>query len=253
MPIPLSPFNAPNLHAGMRTAVFLLCLFVPLNALAGFGDVLRNAQKMLGGDTAALSEADIANGLKEALEVGTAQAVAAVSKIDGFYGNPDIRIPLPETVRKLEGVLRTAGFGGQVDAFEKSMNRAAEEAAPEAKGLFVDAIGQMSFDDASRILKGREDEATRYFEEKTSDRLQAIFKPLIHQAMGTVGATRAYQDLDAQVQRIPFTDPLRFDLDQYVTDQALKGLFHMVAQEEARIRQDPAARVTELLQKVFRN
>jgi hypothetical protein len=138
-----------------------------------------------------------------------------------------------------------------VDGFQLSMNRAAEEAAPQAKALFLDAIGQMSFDDANRILKGRQDETTRYFEAKTADQLQTIFKPVIHQAMGSVGATRAYQDLDAQVQRIPFADPLRFDLDQHVTDQSLQGLFFMVAQEEARIRQDPAARVTAALQKVF--
>ncbi|MCU0557457.1 MAG: DUF4197 domain-containing protein [Desulfobacterales bacterium] len=132
------------------------------------------------------------------------------------------------------------------------MNRAAEEAAPQAKALFPDAIGQMSFDDdANRTLKGRQDEATGYFEAKTADQLQTIFKPVIHQAMGSVGATRAYQDLDAQVQRIPFADPLRFDLDQHVTDQSLHGLFCMVAQEEACIRQDPAARVTATLQKVF--
>jgi hypothetical protein len=237
----------------MLAAFAFLCLLSPPGAFAGFGDVLKNAQKMLGGDTAALSETEIASGLKEALKVGTTQAVATVSEVDGFYGNPDIRIPLPETVRKLEGVLRTAGFGSEVDAFKLSMNRAAEEAAPEAKALFLDAIGQMSFDDADRVLKGREDEATRYFQEKTSDRLQTIFKPVIHQTMATVGTTRAYQDLNAQVERIPFTEPLRFDLDQYVTDQALEGLFYMVAQEEARIRQDPGARVTELLQKVFGN
>jgi hypothetical protein len=158
---------------------------------------------------------------------------------------------LPESIRKKDPLIRTAGYGGQLDAFVLSMNRAAERAAPAAKPIFEDALLAMRLEDAQRILKGRNDEATRYFQAQTGDRLAAAFQPTVHTAMSEVGATRAYQDLDAKIRTIPFADRLAFDLDRYVTDQALEGLFHLVAQEEARIRQDPAARTTELLKKVF--
>jgi hypothetical protein len=174
-----------------------------------------------------------------------------VSVTDGFYKNPEIKIPLPSAIQKVENLLKTAGYGSTVDAFELSMNRAAEQAAPKAKSIFGEAIKAMRFSDARKILNGRDDEATRYFKEKTSDQLQKIFKPLIHNAMSDVGATRTYQELDANLQSIPFAGNLRFDLDQYVTDQTLNGLFLMLAEEEARIRRDPAARVTDLLKKVF--
>jgi hypothetical protein len=131
------------------------------------------------------------------------------------------------------------------------MNRAAERAAPEAKSIFRDAITQMSFEDASKILNGRDNEATLYFEDKTSGRLQELFKPIVKDSMGEVGVTRSFQDLNAKAESIPFGKSLSFDLDQYVTDGALKGLFKMLAEQERQIRTDPAARVTDLLQKVF--
>jgi len=171
--------------------------------------------------------------------------------MNGYYKNPDIKILLPENIQKAEKILRATGFGQKVDDFELSMNRAAERAAPEAKSIFWDAIKQMSFEDARKILNGRDDEATLYFKEKTSDRLQENFKPITHQAMSEVGVTSSYQALDAKVKTIPFADPMSFDLDQYVTDKALAGLFVMLAAEEKKIRDDPAARVTDLLKKVF--
>jgi hypothetical protein len=131
------------------------------------------------------------------------------------------------------------------------MNRAAERAAPEAKPIFWDAIKQMSFADARQILDGPDDAATRYFQDKTSSRLQKIFKPITRKAMSEVGVTRYYQSLDAKIRTIPFADQMSFDLDQYVTHQALSGLFVMLAEEEKKIRRDPAARVTDLLKKVF--
>ena len=150
-----------------------------------------------------------------------------------------------------EKLLRAAGFGNQVDKFELSMNRAAERAAPEAKTIFLDAVKQMSFTDARQILDGPDDAATQYFQDKTSGRLQEIFKPITHQAMSEVGVTSAYQSLDNKIKTIPFADRMSFDLDQYVTDKALNGLYLTLAEEEKKIRQDPAARVTDLLKKVF--
>jgi hypothetical protein len=217
---------------------------------AGLSDIVKGARDVLGG-SGTLSNDEIIAGLKEALEVGTEKAVALVSRADGYYRNPDIKIPLPESVQKVEKLLRAVGYGQKVDAFELSMNRAAERAAPEAKSIFRDAITRMSFEDAGKILNGRDNEATLYFEDKTSDQLQALFKPIVKDAMGEVGVTRSFQDLNARAESLPFGESLSFDLDQYVTDGALKGLFKMLAEQERQIRTEPAARVTDLLQKVF--
>jgi len=217
---------------------------------AGFQDWLKETTKKLGGGKG-LSEDEVINGLKQALEVGTTNAVATVSRTDGYFKNPEIRIPLPGNVMKAEKLLRAAGFGNQVDKFELSMNRAAERAAPEAKTIFLDAVKQVSFADARQILDGPDNAATQYFQDKTSGRLQEIFKPIAHQAMSEVGVTSAYQSLDNKIKTIPFADQMSFDLDQYVADKALNGLYLTLAEEEKKIRQDPAARVTDLLKKVF--
>jgi hypothetical protein len=219
---------------------------------AGFQDFLKKAQKVF--ETSdSISESEIVDGLKQALEIGTTKAVDLVSKKGGYYNNPEIKIPLPGSVQKVEKLLRGAGFGSKVDAFELSMNKAAERAAPEAKSIFWDAIKKMKIDDAKKILNGREDEATLYFKDKTSARLQEIFEPIVKESMGEVGVTRTYQDLNAKVEKIPFADSLNLDLDKYVTEGALNGLFQMLAEEEKKIRSDPAARVTDLLKKVFGN
>lgn len=198
-----------------------------------------------------LTENKIIQGLKEALEIGTANAVTEVSKINGYYDNPKIKIPLPKALQKVEAVLRGMGYGSEVEEFSLSMNRAAEQAAPEAKALFWDAVKAMTFEDARKILKGGDDAATRYCEGKTRTPLQQLFIPVVHTAMEEVGVTRAYQDVRAKISTIPFADRLKLDLDGYVTEKALDGLFYMVAEEERKIRKDPAARVTKLLKDVF--
>ncbi len=239
----------------MKARIVLLmgmCLALAGHAVYAqqIGDVLKGLQKGVGGGSAA-SETEIVNGLKEALQIGTGNAVQIVSKVDGYYKNPKIRIPLPDTVQKTEKILRVAGYGSKVDEFELSMNRAAERAAPEAKTLFMDAIKQMTFTDAKKILNGREDEATLYFKDKTSPRLREVSKPIVRKAMGEVGVTKSYQDLEQSARSVPFAGAFSFDLDQYVTDKALDGLFLMLAEEEKKIRQDPVARTTDLLKKVF--
>jgi len=232
--------------------VLSIWVFSTTFAAAGFQDILKEAQKMLG-TSDSISESEIVEGLKQALEIGTGKAVDLVSKQGGYYNNPEIKIPLPESVQNAEKLLRGVGFGSKIDAFELSMNNAAERAAPEAKSIFWDAIKKMEFDDAKKILNGREDEATLYFKDKTYARLQGIFEPIVKESMGEVGVTRTYQDLSAKVEKIPFADSLSLDLDQYVTAGALNGLFQMLAEEEKKIRSDPAARVTDLLKKVFGN
>jgi RNA binding exosome subunit len=213
---------------------------------AGFGDFLKDVKEAvgLGGG---LSESKVIDGLKEALRIGSENAVKRVSKTDGYYGDPNIKIPLPGPVQKVEKALRAVGYGNKVDAFEISMNRAAEK----AEALFWDTVKQMTFEDARKILNGRDNEATLYFEEKTRDRLIEAFRPIVHNTMGAVGVTRTYQELDAKVRSIPFAEALSFDLDRYVTDKALDGLFFRLAEEERKIRRDPAARVTDLLKEVF--
>ena len=230
--------------------VLSIWVFLTTFVAAGFQDFLKGAQKMLG-TSDSISESEIVEGLKQALEIGTAKAVDLVSKTGGYYNNPEIKIPLPGSVQKAEKLLRGVGFGSKVDAFELSMNNAAERAAPEAKSIFLDAIKQMKIDDAKKILNGGDDEATLFFKDKTYARLQEIFEPTVKESMGEVGVTRTFQDLNAKVEKIPFADSFNFDLDKYVTDGALNGLFQMLAEEEKKIRSDPTARVTDLLKKVF--
>ena len=229
--------------------IALFAVQVP-SASAQLTNILKDVKKAIGTGEG-LSENKIVEGLKEALEIGTGNAVELVSKLDGYYKNSNIKIPLPESVQKVEKILRKVGFGSKVDDFEISMNRAAEQAAPEAKALFIDTIKQMSFDDARKILNGKDNAATLYFKEKTWGRLYDTFKPIVNATMSKVGVTRYYQDLDKKVRSIPFAGSMNFDLDKYVTDGALNGLFSMVEQQERKIRQDPVARVTDLLKEVF--
>ena len=154
-------------------------------------------------------------------------------------------------MKSLERGLRAVGYGSQVDEFVLSMNRAAERAAPGARQIFSDAIGEMTFDDARKIWNGSETAATDYFKGKTTDKLAAAFRPVVESAMNEVGVTRQYKELVALAKAIPFFRLDSFDLDQYVVGKALDGLFRVVADEERKIRTDPAARTTELLREVF--
>jgi hypothetical protein len=191
------------------------------------------------------------SGLKEALSVGTDRAVKGVSKLDGYLGNEAIKILMPEKIQKVADVLKKVGYQEQVDSFITSMNRAAEKAAPKAASYFSDSIRDMSFDDARKILDGSDTAATEYFRTKTFDKLYGDFKPIISSSMNDVGATRAYKEMSGKYTALPFMKEKSLDLDHYVTDEALNGLFLMLAEEEKKIRNDPATRTTELLKKVF--
>jgi len=234
------------------TASYLVFLFMhPFASIsADFGSLFNKVQETLSGDSS-LSQNEIVNGLKEALEVGTSKTVQALSKTDGYYKNPKLKIPLPESVQKFEPILRATGFESDLNEFELSMNRAAEKAAPKAKELFVGAIKEMTFSDADKILNGPDNAATKYFQDKTTDKLEALFKPVVQQSMDEVGVTQYYKNVSEQIQTIPFAKKYVVDLDTYVTEKSVDGLFVRLAEEEAKIRNDPAARVTDLLQKVF--
>ncbi|HOI74574.1 MAG TPA: DUF4197 domain-containing protein [Syntrophales bacterium] len=190
-------------------------------------------------------------GLKEALAVGTKNAVNALSKQDGYFGNELVKILLPEKVRTAADMASRLGFRKQVDRFTLSMNRAAEAAAPKAADLFADAIRDMSFEDARKILQGGDTAATDYFRARTSEKLYAAFKPAVAANMNRVGVTKAYKDMMAPVESLPLVPKESIDLDHYVTGKALDGLFLMIGSEEKKIRTDPAARVTDILKTVF--
>ncbi len=198
-----------------------------------------------------LSEAKVASGLKEALQIGTQNAVNLTGKTDGYLANQAIKILMPEKLRTVETGLRAIGYGSKVDEFILSMNRAAERAAPSAKQIFWDAIGAMTFDDARKILGGNETAATEYFRAKTSDKLTTAFRPIVERATNEVGVTRQYKELIGRYEAIPFAKSESLDVDQYVVGKALDGLFHVLGEEEKKIRTNPTARVTELLKEVF--
>lgn len=200
----------------------------------------------------ALDTPTIVAGLKQALEVGTGNTVASTSRSGGYWGNLAIRIVLPEKLQKVGGTLRQVGLGGQVDAFERKMNDAAEAAASQAGTIFVDAIRQMSFQDARMILTGSNTAATDYFRAKTSASLKAMYQPIVTARMRELGVVSAYDGMLAKYMAIPLAaKPELPRIEDYVTDRALEGLFRMIAAEEQQIRQNPAARTTALLQKVF--
>lgn len=201
--------------------------------------------------TSTVSDEKAAAGLREALQVSAANAVMLTGKVDGFFGNDAIRIAMPEKLKTVEKGLRALGYGPKVDEFVLSMNRAAERAAPAAKAIFRDAIREMSFDDARRILTGGDTAATDYFRAKTSDRLKASFRPVVQKSMKEAGVTKRYDDLLGRYQSVPFAGSVSFDVNDYVVDGALAGLFHTIAQQEKEIRTNPAARVTDLLKGVF--
>ena len=203
------------------------------------------------GQQSGLSDVRIASGLKEALQIGTESAVNLTGRLDGYLQNQAIKILMPEKLQALEKGLGLVGYGPQVDEFVLSMNRAAERAAPFAKQIFWDAIGEMTFDDARKILTGGDTAATEYFKANTSGKLTATFKPVVGKTMDEVGVTRQYRELVGLAQAIPFLKSETLDIDHYVVTKALDGLFHMVGQEERKIRTDPAARVTDLLKEVF--
>jgi transcriptional regulator with PAS, ATPase and Fis domain len=195
---------------------------------------------------------DMAAGLKEALAVGTGNAVQMLSKSNGYFGDAAVKILMPENMQKAAEVLKKAGYQKDVDEFVLSMNRAAEQAAPKARPIFEDAVKKMTFDDAQKIIKGNNTAATDYFKAKTSPQLTDAFKPVVSDSMNQVGATRSYKELtDRYNSMVPFGKMDSFDLDSYVTKKSLDGMFYKVGQEEAKIRTNPAARTTDLLKKVF--
>ncbi|UOQ70649.1 DUF4197 domain-containing protein [Hymenobacter cellulosilyticus] len=198
-----------------------------------------------------VSQNEAAMGLKEALTQGISKGADQASRQDGFYLNRLIRIPFPPDAQRVATSLRAIGLGAQVDKFELSLNRGAEDAAKSAKPIFLSAIKSLTFKDVWGILTGEKDAATNYLKRTTTTQLTSAFKPIIQQSLDKVNATRYYTDLTTRYNMIPLVKPVQTDLNQYATDKAIGGLFTLIAQEEANIRENPVARTTELLRRVF--
>lgn len=228
----------------------IVLMFLLLSACKDMANILEQVDQLQG--NGALDETTIRMGLKDALRVGSDRAVQSVSQLDGFLTNELIRIAMPKELVQTTQTLRKLGFNKEVDEFELAMNRAAEKSTEGAKQAFWNVITQMTFDDVMAIWKGDEQAATQFFRDKTETSLRSHFQPIVQQKMQEVGLYQTYNQILDTYARIPFVKQPTFNLDQYIVDNTVGGLFTVLGQEEARIRQDPAARTTELLKKVFR-
>ena len=232
-----------------RNILFLFILFSSACTTTQINQSLGTLNDFLGGDE--LTTEQVAAGLKEALINGISKGSSEASKTDGYFKNPQIKIPFPPDVQKVETKLRQIGLDKEVDKFILTLNRGAEEAAKEAKPIFIAAIKSMTIEDAWAILKGEEDAATNYLKRTTTDQLKLKFEPVVASALDKTNATKYYSDVIGTYNKIPFIEKVNPDLNDYATDMAIDGLFTLIAKEEKNIREDPLARTTELLKKVF--
>lgn len=234
----------------MNRRLIVLAPLLGLVSMGCAGITMEQVTRALGG-TLALDEATVSDGLRQALTIGTQRAAGTLARPGGFADVPSLRLSLPAELGPLVTTLRGLGLGAKVDEIETRMNRAAEAAAGEALPVFANAIAAMTIQDAFAILRGPPDAATRYFRDKTSGPLRARFEPVVATAIEKVGLYRSYKDLKSRYDALPFAKPVAPDLEGYVMDRTLDGLFGVLADEEAKIREDPAARTTALLRKVF--
>jgi len=248
----------------MKQAILLALALSVLStpALAGWTDVLDKVQSNLpaasatsagssGAIAANLPASDYTQGLKEALAKGTQKAVTSLGRSDGYFGNQAVKILLPESLQKLESPLRLAGQGKLVDDLVLAMNRAAEKAVPQAANILGDAVKAMTVQDAKGILAGPEDSATQYFRKSSGAKIGEMMQPIITKAMDSVGVAKAYNRLTASPLAAGLAQSYGLDLNSYVNAKAQDGLFTLIAQEEKNIRENPVARTTDILKKVF--
>lgn len=219
-------------------------------------DWLKKGQELLAPTTTSPvatenNTSQIAAGLKEALRVGSDRVVSRLGTLDGFNADPAIHIPLPKSLKTVQATLDKVGMSYLLDDLELKLNRAAEQATPRARDLFVSAIRQMTMQDVMGIYNGPEDAATRYFQKKMSPQLAEEMKPIVEQTLEQAGAVQAYDTVMEKYKAMPFVPDVKADLNTYVVEQGMSGIFHYLAQEEAAIRQNPAKRTTELLKTVF--
>ena len=229
--------------------IIILCAHQISNAQNNINSVYNTIHNAV--SASSLSNVDIVTGLKEALNVGSTNAGDIASKIDGFYQNPLIKISYPPQTRDMMNTLNNMGMKPQVDAFVRQLNRAAEDAATKAAPVFLDAISNMNINDGLSILKGNNDAATQFLKQNTSSELNNQFKPVIAASLQKVEITKYWKPLFKKYNQLPFVKKVNPNLEEYVTQKATEGLFVLVAQEELKIRQDPEARISDILKKVF--
>jgi len=230
-----------------RNILLILVLFQFL----GCGELQQVVNQLPQGDQG-LGNAQIANGLREALDKGIDKQVSKLTQTDGFFKNQLVKILLPEELQKVDNTLRKIGLGNLADEGLKVLNRAAEDAVSEAGPIFVDAVKGITFSDAKNILLGSDNAATQYLDNATRTALYTKFKPVIKNSFEKVGADRIWSNLITRYNSIPLTSEVNTDLTDYVTQEALEGVFTMIAIEEKQIRTNTASRTTDLLRRVFK-
>jgi hypothetical protein len=235
----------------MKSTIFIAVLLIALGCTtAQLNQTMSEVNKAMGTDKP-LTTDEVAAGLKEALIKGTTTGSDQASMLDGYFKNPQIKIPLPPDIQKIESKVRSIGLGKEVDKFILTLNRGAEDAAKEAKPIFISAIKQMTVQDAWGILKGSDNAATEYLKRTTSAQLREKFQPVIANSLQKVEATKYYSTIVTNYNKIPMVEKVNPDLNDYATTKAMDGLFLLIANEEKKIREDPIARTSELLKKVF--
>lgn len=238
----------------MKQCILIIVLLILNNSLHAqlFDKLKKEAQSLTSKvSTSSYTSEEAAKAIKEALVKGTNKGTDLVSNLDGFYKNPEIKIPFPPEAKIVESTLKKIGLNKQVDEVVLSLNRAAEDAAKTAKDIFVNAITQMTITDAINIVKGDTNAATIYLKRTTTTSLATAFSPIIKNSLNKVNATKYWNDAMTAYNKVPFVEKINPDLTQYVTDKAMYALFLMISREESLIRKDPMARTTELLKKVF--
>jgi hypothetical protein len=246
----------------MNRLAALILAALAISPAAAQTDLLntgKGALQSLGGNSkgdsalgAGLSDGQISGGLKDALRIGTQKAVATVGHPGGFLNDRQVHIPLPGPLEKVKMGLSAVGASGMADDLEQRINKAAETAAPQAAGIFGDAVGRMSIQDARGILTGPQDSATQYFKRTTTPQLTTAMRPIIDQSLANVGALQSYNALTAKAKSLPFASGIDLDLGSYVVGKTLDGIFFYLARQEADIRTNPAARTTDALRTVFK-
>jgi len=234
---------------------FTLAIITLTVSAQNFNDLKKKAEKQLTLPTApkGFTEEEAGKALKEALSKGAVNGSATVSKLDGYFGNPKIKIPFPPDAKKIEEKLRSIGLNKECDDVILSVNRAAEDAGSSAKDIFVKVISDMTITDAINIVKGSDNAGTEYLKSKSRAMLVEAFKPIIKASLDKVGATKNWELVITKYNKVPFVEKVNPDLVQYATEKAIDGLFVKVAEEELQIRKDPIARTSDLLKKVFGN
>ncbi len=257
----IDPRESGKLRIGLLGGLGILVLFFSLssNLFAG-NSLVESGKSMLnkfgqgsssGQALSTLSDSEIGSGLKEALRVGSETVVSQLSKMDGFNADSAIHIPLPENFETVKKALAKVGYSDMLDDLELKLNRAAEAATPKAKELFGKAITEMSIDDVQTIYKGPEDSATQYFRGKMTPELTKEMTPVVEESLSKVGAVQAYDDVMGKYKSIPFMPDVKGDLNGYVVEKGMDGIFYYLAKEEAAIRSEPLKQTTTLLKRLF--